>query len=265
MVEWLCEFCLNMLWPSGHEETTLGHLRDDEPCKVCDAPGARRQVNTGTTGPRVAQIMHAVFGPGIDERIRARLKGNPEFRRLIEQRERTMTHWKDDASAYETPALDLKGWWLVDAPDGHRWIGKLVAHHHSALGGKPWIEDGDPPLLEDELVLFPSFEVVPDRITQIIPVPKQGMVMGPKGPEQGMSIEPQIVTMSQFDMGLTLLTQSGVAPQRVRRTSMRRVSDWGPAGRGYVRKLVAILLEKAKPETSDALKRHDNGSREKVQ
>ena len=158
---------------------------------------------------------------------------------------------------FKTPDISLEGWWLVDALDGKRWLGRLaVAADQFDMAPLLYT----PPLLEDEIVLHPALEVCPNRALALMMVPTP--TVNPQTLKQEMGMTPQAMPLSANNFGLVFDAQkNGLPPVRVRRCSMLRLSDWGREVRGMLRSGIAKSLEAAKLEAPDTIVQQ---SREKV-
>jgi hypothetical protein len=134
----------------------------------------------------------------------------------------------------------LDGWWLVDAIDGRRWVGRIV------LMGPV---DGDIPrlpLLDDEITLQPAFEMLPDRA--LVGMPTFAQQMNPKTMqlETVPALQSYAISWQQV-APIFNIEKNGTPPQRVRRCSLSRLSDWAPEARDGLYKGIKETLAKAVP------------------
>lgn len=161
---------------------------------------------------------------------------------------------------YATPPADFAGWYIVDALDGRRWLGKIVAHHHTDSAAQL---DGIP-LLADEVVLQPAFEMFDDKLTYGFLEPKMGI--DPKTMQTGVTgMEPKAIGMNLFEFNTILsLKKLGLPRQRVRRSGLCAISEWSADRRRELRRALGNFIPQQAPELPEALKAASNGSREKV-
>jgi hypothetical protein len=164
-------------------------------------------------------------------------KGRIDFC-LIFSHPRPMSKLTDLAPA------DLAGWWLVDALDGRRWIGRLLSRGPQSC-------DPDPPLLDDEIVLSPAFEVPPDRVLAAVQTVQ--MQMNPRTMEMEPTPAISAVPLTSMQVACLLnVGKNGLQWHRIRRCSMTRLSDWMPKNRADLRKGILACLELAESKQDDA-------------
>ncbi len=123
----------------------------------------------------------------------------------------------------ETPNVELKGWEIVCAADGSRWIGKVI-------------DDG-----EDWLTMQPVWEVIP---------PTTGPVAIPQSNGQqiiGMGVEWPV---SPGGNVVPVLNDIESLPRvRVRAAARVELGEMSKAQRNKLRHMFAGLLEKAAPSS----------------
>jgi hypothetical protein len=152
----------------------------------------------------------------------------------------------------------LLNWWLVDALDGRRWIGRIV--DRGARGSEEDVTEGFP-LLKDELELQPAFEIGPDRALCLAMVPQQ-QVDPMTGKTTIIGQQAQTVPIQAF--GLSLIgnfEKNGFPSVFVRYASRTHLGEWGQPVRDKIARAIKMAIE-----TMDAslAPPSPEGSREKV-
>lgn len=146
---------------------------------------------------------------------------------------------------YDMPTEDLKDWYVVDALDGRRWIGKIVA---TFLSSSSHYNPPDPqyveiPLAPDELVLRPAFEFYPDKIAMVHPVPDVNPLT--------QEMTPKAMTFHscylEFD-SLLCLAGNGLPPQRLRYAGLSACADWAPKRRAEMARVLGKTMKLQDPD-----------------